>query len=554
MKNIQTYDIKKYIFLSIIFLSSSYFVLIPFLKYETWLGGHDSTGTIFNAWSMVKTLREDFHLPLYWQPDNCGYKGNPYWAFYQPLSYAMVYFSSIFTSLFDRNYLFSALKLAVYLSFLISEIGMYFLLRSIFRDSKIREFVSVYGAIIYLLSPYRFIDLYSRNAYSELWVFPWMPLYFLGFYKLFFLKEKNGWILITISTPLLVFSHLMPSFFFILIVTVGFLFFKLIQRNLLNFFKEDKLQIIWWFIGSMAGGAISLLYILPAMNVIKYINGDIMGFDRVSLDNVLNHISWCYDMLDLLNFKGSWQVGQTFLISFFVLNFLLLTKRKSHNVNLMVFLNILVIITFVFLMSRILWAHVPAILYSLQFSWRLFLIYSFFCSIILALLINELNLRIPILILILAFHFYTGERFLHYGGEDIVAKYYDVESWLNTLYKKHFTTTNNYSPRSILPKTSNPVFFNFDHADQLGDNERYSNTYLMNLKPGINILSHEHLGNTFIYELSLDCASFLIFKQFFYPSWELYIDSKKSDIYLTEKGYIGFEVPKGKHIVKIRSN
>lgn len=547
--------LKDYGIIILIFILAPYFVLTPLLKYESWCGGHDSNGTVFNAWSMVKILREEFHVPVSWQMENCGYKGNPYWLFYQPFSYVMIYFMSIITSLFDNNYLFSAMKLATYVSFLISEIGMFFLLRSIFKNSSFKILFSTYGAIIYLLAPYRFIDLYSRNAYSELWVFPWMPFYLWGFYKLFFLKELNGWILITLSMPLLFLSHLMPSFFFVLTVNLAFLFFLVIKRRLKSFFKEDRKTFFWWFIGNVAGLSLSCVYVLPAMNTIKYLNGDIMGFDRVSLDHVLNHISWCFDMLDPFNFKGAWQVGQLFLASILVLNFLLFSKKDSAFKDLMVFLNICAILTFIFLMSRTFWELAPKALYTLQFSWRLFVVYSVIGSVIVALVVHELNLKIPVLIVLLAFHFYTGQRFLYYGSDDVIGKHFDSESWVNELYDKHFTTTNNYSPRSILPKTSDPILFNFEHADKLGLQEKFSNTFLLNLKPGTQLLSHKRYGSTFEYEMFLDNSAFLIFKQYFYPTWKLYIDKKRvKDLYFTEFGFIGFEVPKGRHLVKIRSN
>lgn len=546
---------KKYWITIVIFLLAPYLVLIPLFQYETWCGGHDADGTIFNAWSMVKTLREWPHLPICWQPDNCGFRGNPYWSFYQPISNIAIYLISLFTSLIDSNYLFLAMKLAVYVSFLISEIGMFFLLKTIFKNSSSVNLISAYGAIIYLLSPYRFIDLYSRNAYSELWVFPWMPFYMLGFYKLFFEGDKKGWILIAITTPCLFLSHLMPSFIFILIVHLSFLIFLIVKRNPIGYIKENKSIFLWWLIANLAGGILSSFYIFPAMNVIKYLNGDIIGFDRVSLDNILNHISWCYDLLNISNFKGSWQVGQLFLISFAVLNFLIFTRKKSPLKDLMLYLSISVIVTFVFLVSRTLWQHLPHFFYNLQFSWRLFLVYSLFCSIIVALIVSELNIKIPVLIIMLLFHFYTGERFLHYGSDDRIAKHYDVESWLNGHYRKDYTTTNNYSPHSILPKTTDPVLFNFKHADEVGTNEKYSNTFLFNLRPGVSILSHFRKGNIFTYEFLADSPSFLIFKQYFYPSWKLYIDSKKSDgLYLAEQGFIGFEVPKGRHTIRLQSN
>ena len=556
MSNIKSF-IKNYGFIIFFFLVLPYFVLIPLFKYETWPAGHDSSGTVFNGWNMVKTLREDFHFPINWQPENFGYKGNPYWVFYQPLSYIMVFLVSTITSLFDSNYVFSALKGAVYLSFLISEVGMFLLLRTILKNSASWKFISTYGSIIYLFAPYRFIDLYSRNAYSEVWVFPWMPFYLLGFYKLFFLKETKGAVLIALSTACLFLSHLMPSFFFIMITHLGFLSFLIIKKRFFRFIFENKKLVIGWLIANIVGGSLASFYILPAMNNIKYLIGEITGFDRINLQHVLDHINWCYDMLDIQNFKGAWQVGQLYLVSFVVLVFLILfSKKETQYKDFMIFLCMSVVITFIFLMSRTLWEHLPPIFYSLQFSWRLFLVYSVFCSVIVALLVNELNIKIPLLIIFFLFHFYTGERFLHFGGGDVVGAHYDSESWLNEIYTKYYTTCNGGgNSHTFLPKTTYPVLFNFDHTDILAPQEKFSNTYLLNLKPGINVLSHKHYGNNFVYELLLDNPAFLVFKQYFYPTWELYIDSKRSkDLYLTDFGYIGFEVPSGKHIIKLRSN
>ena len=547
--------IKNYGLIGAVFVIAPIIVLMPLFNYETWCAGHDSDGTIFNAWTMVRTLREWPHFPISWQPDNCGFKGNPYWSFYQPLSNIMIYFTSLITSLFDSNYIFSAMKGAVYISFLISEIAMFMLISCILKDSQRKNLISTFTAIVYLCAPYRFIDLYSRNAYSELWVFPWMPFYLLGIYKLFFLKEKKGWIYIAFATPCLFWSHLMPSFFFIMIIHLGFLFYLLVKRNLKNYIVENKNILFWWFISNLIGITLAGFYVFPAMSVIKFLNGDIIGFDRVSLNNVLDHIKWCFDMLDLGNFKGAWQVGQLYLIAFIILNLFLFTKKKSRYSDFMIFLNTSLIITFIFLMSRTLWEHLPPILYGLQFSWRLFVVYSVLASIVVALLVNELDIKIPILVILFIFHYYTGERFLHYGGKDVVANLFNVESWINDLYGNNFTTTNNYSPHSILPKTTEPVLFNFKHADETGTNERFSNTFLVNPKPGINILSHERIGNKFIYNLLLDSSSYIVFKQYFFPSWELYIDSKKSNnIYLADQGFIGLDLPKGYHKIEIRSN
>lgn len=547
--------LKKHWLIIFIFLFAPYYVLRPLFKYETWPSGHDCTTTIFSAWHMIKTMKEDFHFPLTWVSEDHVFNGNLFWCFYQPLSYLIVYFMSLFTSSFEKDCVFSSLKAAVYLSFLISEIGMFLLLKIIFRDLKTNNAICVFSSLVYLLAPYRFIDLYSRNAYSELWVFPWMPFYFLGFYKLFFLKETKGWIFILAMTSCLLLTHLMPSFFFIVITHIAFLIFLWIKKDLFGFFKSSKNILFWWFISSIAGILIASFYIFPAMNSVKFTVGDTAGFDRVSLTHVLENIDWYRFMLNPRNFDKEWQVGQLFLFSLIGLNLFLFFKKQSILKDLLIFLNFCIFVTLLFIMSKSTWEHMPSVFYSLQFPWRLFLVYSFYCSVIAAILAFELNLKIPILIVLLGFHFYTGERFLHYGGVDFVAKYYNTESWINKFYREEYTTALGGLSHGFLPKTSHPELFNFKYQSELGNNEKYPDTYLLNLKPGINLISHKKQGSNFEYELDLERASFLIFKQFFFPTWKLYIDSKRSkDLYLTEFGYIGFEVPAGKHTIKIRSN
>ena len=556
IKNHQAvFDIRKVLFISTVFIFTSYIGCIPLLKYETWPGGHDSYGTIFNALIMLKTMWEDPHIPIIWQADNCSFKGNPHWAFYQPLSFIVVYLASLATSIFDHNFVFSSLKMAVFLSFFISEIGMFLLLREIFKNHSSKNLISTFGAVIFLFAPYRFIDIYSRNAYSELWIFTWAPFYFLGFYKLLFQKEKSAWIYIAIFTPVLMISHLMPSFFFIIIIHLGFIIFLLIKKKLFSYPKENFEIIKCWSLGNIIGIASSLTYIIPAMNTLKYLNGDLYGFDRVDLNTVLDHIEWCYAFLDLTNFGDRWQAGQLYLISSFVLLFFVFAKKNSIYRDLIIFIVISTIVTLLFLLSRTLWHLVPPIFYGLQFSWRLFVVYSFLCSISMAIIASEYNLKIPALILIIVLHYYTGERFVHHGGEDLVNKFYNSESWQNDMYRSHHTVLNSHSPHSVLVKVSDPVLFGFKHADELGANEKYSNTFIYNLKPGINILSHQRKGNSFFYDMLLDSSSFIIFKQYFHNTWRLYIDSKKiKDIYLTEKGFIGFEVPKGRHLIKLRTD
>ena len=61
------------------------------------------------------------------------------------------------------------------------------------RLTKSKE-VGVLAAILYMLMPYHLNDMYIRNALGEFLSYIFIPLLFLGLYKIF-QKEKGSWIL-----------------------------------------------------------------------------------------------------------------------------------------------------------------------------------------------------------------------------------------------------------------------------------------------------------------------------------------------------------------------
>lgn len=61
------------------------------------------------------------------------------------------------------------------------------------RLTKSKE-IGTLTAILYMLMPYHLNDMYIRNALGEFLSFIFIPLIFLGVYKIF-QKEKGIWIL-----------------------------------------------------------------------------------------------------------------------------------------------------------------------------------------------------------------------------------------------------------------------------------------------------------------------------------------------------------------------
>ena len=56
------------------------------------------------------------------------------------------------------------------------------------------KLTGTFAGVLYILMPYHLNDMYIRNALSEFLSYIFIPLVFLGLYKLF-QKEKREWIL-----------------------------------------------------------------------------------------------------------------------------------------------------------------------------------------------------------------------------------------------------------------------------------------------------------------------------------------------------------------------
>lgn len=65
--------------------------------------------------------------------------------------------------------------------------------------------IGTLAAILYMLMPYHLNDMYIRNALGEFLSYIFIPLVFLGMYKLFS-KEKGEWILTVGATRINIYT------------------------------------------------------------------------------------------------------------------------------------------------------------------------------------------------------------------------------------------------------------------------------------------------------------------------------------------------------------
>ena len=136
---------------------------------------------------------------------------------------------------FTNNWI-SAYYLGLLFYFFVSFLISHYSMKKFSGSTK----VAMIFSIIYNLSIYRLIDLFTRGAVAEYLATIFLPLCFLGFYEIFFGDGKQ-WKPLAIGMSLVIFSHVLSTFMCVIIFTLLLIFFspklKLTKDRLLNFVK-----------------------------------------------------------------------------------------------------------------------------------------------------------------------------------------------------------------------------------------------------------------------------------------------------------------------------
>ena len=131
---------------------------------------HDGADHVARIANFYKALTEGIAIPRWAENLNWGF-GHPILMFLYPLSsYLSSFFHAIGFSYID------SLKIVFAVGFIASGITMYLWIREEFG-----EYPAIAAALLYMYSPYRFVDLYVRGAIGEhmAFIFPPLVLFFL---------------------------------------------------------------------------------------------------------------------------------------------------------------------------------------------------------------------------------------------------------------------------------------------------------------------------------------------------------------------------------------
>ncbi|HEY3899358.1 MAG TPA: 6-pyruvoyl-tetrahydropterin synthase-related protein [Chthoniobacter sp.] len=160
------------------------------------LSGHSAWFDLLRMVEFDAALRHGELLPA-WSPDLYFGYGSPLFLYYAPLSYYLAEIPVLVGC--DVP---TAIKLTQFLALLASGFAMYRLAATHFSG-----WAACLGSVLYMVAPYRFVDIYVRHALAEHCAFLWLPLIVWGTERFLSRGNHAGLITAALSTAGLILTH-----------------------------------------------------------------------------------------------------------------------------------------------------------------------------------------------------------------------------------------------------------------------------------------------------------------------------------------------------------
>ena len=467
------------------------------------------------------------HFPPRWIPDVSYNYGYPLFNFYYILPF---FLGAIIFQLVGS--LISTVKIYFLLTVMVSCWAMFLLLKK--HTSLFLAFV---GAILYVYTPYRAVDLYVRGAIGELTAFALVPLVCLFIYNLYEKQSLKNIGLLGLLTAAFILSHnLALIIFFPWFLIYGLYLFLKNPKNM-KFVKAFVISII-------LGVLLSFFWLFPAINE-KHLLSSQTPFDYKDHFPFLKQLVYSpfrygasqpgpYDDISL-------QIGiaNILLVLVAIKSFIFASKKTK----LLAFFCLVAFTISIFLMnirSSFLWEAFSLSTYF-QFPWRILM----FTTFLTVFMIVFLKSRIMGLILLFiaftnTFSYFVPSEYFNPDDNYYLRRFFANATlsigdmpYVSPDYK-------NYSEDYLLL----PIWVK-EKPDSLPSEKIESDTAQVSL---INEISPYEYQSEVLSEKNSEIRV----NNFYYPGWNVYIDNEKVETYpLDPNGNIGFKVGSGDHNLKV---
>ncbi|MGH7246142.1 MAG: 6-pyruvoyl-tetrahydropterin synthase-related protein [Candidatus Levyibacteriota bacterium] len=447
---------------------------------------------------------------------NWGY-GLPEFIFYYPLPY---YLASLFHFL-QFSYV-DSLKIITLLSFIFSGVCMFLWV------SELLDIPSgILSGFLYMVAPYKILDLYIRGDIGENLAFVFLPLTLFLLLKTAKTNKHLFTFLAGISLSFLILSHNGISLLFLPFIFLYTIF--------LIFSSKKRKKLVFQFgVAIVFGFLLSAFFWIPGFFEGKYTLRNIVTKGVYKQGFILLSSLFSFSWNSSLAGMNNTQLGLAQSIALLLFPVLLYFQRRKKETIFffMVFLYCCIVIFFLTKQSNIFWQH-SSLLQNFQFPWR-FLAIPVFCLSILAgyCLYLFRKGRWFVLVLIIVLTIFLQKNYWHVG-----LYYMQQDAFFNKIYAG-----------GINAGETAPI---------------WSVRYMEHLpKAHIELISgkgeiQEIQRTTVLHKYTIDASEKSRVREntLYFPGWNVLVDGQQVSIEFQDvqnRGLITFFVNQGVHTVLIR--
>jgi len=493
-------------FLPILFLIGFSLFTLRSIFNPGFMYSHDSLWHVERLQNMYSLIPLQF--PVRWSPSLDNGYGIPLFNFTYPAPY---YLGSLF--MISGLGPIKAYDLLLLSFYILGGVGIYFL------ASK-KPWIGISAAVLYLTTPYQFLDIFVRGALGEVVALGLFPFVLLSF-KQVAESGKLKWYS-PLPFALLLLSH---NFY-------GYLFAALLIFFIIFIYEHKKTLIISLFLSL----CLSSFFLIPAFfekSLLLYSQIDHLDFrNHFVYFSQLIYSKWSYfgSLPGLDPREMSYQLG---LGNILILLLAIMLVKKSRQLAIYLFV-VFVAIFMMLPISDFFWRYIP-LLSSIQFPWRFLGVVTVIFPLIyletISLLLHKPRYSwikyLPLLIVAIAI----------YGARN----YARPVKWMTgdeftSLHYEYVGKTTTAQRSEIVPKWATVERYTAGNLPELKSGELSSYT----VKP---------------YEISFQVDSAeqqnLIINRNYYPSWVGKIDGQPLSLTPTQTGEISVPISVGSHTYEI---
>lgn len=408
-------------------------------------------------------------------------------------------------------------------------VSAYFSTKPFFKKDR----TSLLFAIVYATSTYRLLDQFVRGALGETLAFIFLPIIFLGLYRIFYQEDnKNGWVILGVSMALLIHAHFITAYFVVIAIGImvifQFFFKRLTKYRLLEFLKATVLGVL-----------LSAYILLPILEQNLHIDFNYIE-NRTLWSNGLKYSFFNLLSNSLANSSDTWgdlKPGIGVVLMIFVLIAVARFKRLTGRTKLLLVIGIAFSLLTTNLFPWVLFK--TSFLSFVQFPWRLLTLATFFLSLAFTSFIDDLNVPknaqtgLSVLLVVLSLSFSTNALY------DFQQK--NILSLTNETYEDYALSSIG-GGQEYLPADMD--------ADQMFANPDNNASMLNDATTVDEIVDGSNEYNAFTYSIISADNQLVTLPKISYKGYEVEIDGQKVGV-ASKKGLLSFNVAKGDHNVRV---